>query len=314
MRNKLRTRVLGAAFLALVIGACAPGEGPAGEGAGTTVAEEGPTIAVSSFSFAESEILGEIYAQALEAQGYPVETNLNLGSREIVKPALEAGEIDFILEYCGTLLTFLDAEATPTPDSDATCAEAARRYQESGVSLLQPAPAQDKNGFVVTRETAEEFGLSAVSDLQPVADQLVLGAPPECPEREHCLIGLEVVYGITEFAEFRPLEIGAITSEALRAGEIDVALLFTTDGFIAANDFVLLEDDGGLQPAENIIPAIRTEIVEAYGDEFVSFVNSISEQITTEELTALNARVQIDQEDAATVATDWLTENGFLGS
>ncbi|MDP8959798.1 MAG: ABC transporter substrate-binding protein [Actinomycetota bacterium] len=323
MRNP-RTRVPGAAFVALIVLMSACGPGGDTQGAGTTQAtqttqatgttpggaKEGPTITVASFNFAESEILAEIYAQALEAEGYPVETNLNLGSREIVKPALEGGEIDFVLEYCGTLLTFLGGE--PTPDTEETCSGARSRFEESGVTLLQPASAQDKNGFVVTQETAQEFDLSTVSDLAPVASELVLGGPPECPERQLCLLGLQEVYGIEEFQEFRPLEIGPIMVEALQAGEIDVAVLFTTDGFIAANDLVLLEDDQGLQPAENVVPAVRTEVVDAYGEEFVSFVNSISEQLTTDELTALNARVQIDQEDPADVAGDWLEENGFL--
>lgn len=303
-----RVRVLGAVLVvALVAAACGSGEDA--QPSGDEAPQEGPPITVSSFAFGESEILAEIYAQGLEANGYAVERNLNLGSREIVKPALENGEIDLVPEYCGTILTFLGGE--PTSDTQATCGEARELFVETGVTLLEPAPAQDKNGFVVTQATAEENSLANVSDLQPVASELVLGGPPECPERELCLIGLQEVYGIESFAEFRPLEIGPIMVEALQADEIDVALLFTTDAFIAANDFVLLEDDQGLQPAENVIPAVRTDIVDAHGDELISLVNSISAEITTEELTALNERFQIDQDDAADIAADWLVENGF---
>lgn len=301
MRTIFRRRVFGAALaaIALVAAACGPG----GD------AQDGPTITVGSFAFTESEILAEIYAQALEAGGYPVETRLNVGSREIVKPALETGELDLVPEYIGTLLTFLGGE--PSADTQATWAEARQRFEETGVTLLEPAPAQNKNGFVVTRQTAERLGLGTVSDLREHAGDLDLGAPPECPEREHCIPGLRSVYGI-EFGDFRPLEIGSITVEALRQGEVDVGLLFTTDAFIVANDFVLLEDDQGLQPAENITPAVRQEIVDAYGDDLVSLVDSISRLLTTEELTALNARVQIDREDASQAARDWLAANGFL--
>lgn len=313
MRHIVRRRVLGVT-LALLVSACASGGGTQTTAATTApttapTAQEGPAITVSSFAFTESEILAEVYAQALEAQGYPIERNLNLGSREVVQPALASGDIDFVPEYLGSLAVFLEAEASGDPQATW---EAAQGALGEGVTLLQYAPAQDQNGFVVTQETADEFGLSAVSDLQPVADQLVLGGPPECPEREFCLIGLMEVYGIEQFADFRPLEIGLIMVEALTAGEIDVALLFTTDAFIAANDLVLLEDDKGLQQAENIAPAVTAEIVDAYGEEFTSFVDSISEMITTEGLTALNAQVQIDQEDAADVARGWLVENGFL--
>jgi osmoprotectant transport system substrate-binding protein len=165
---------------------------------------------------------------------------------------------------------------------------------------------------VVTGETAEEFGLSTVSDLQPVAGEMIFGGPPECPERPLCLQGLTDVYGL-EFAEFVPLDVGGpITVAALESGEIDVGLLFTTSGIIAANEWVSLEDDMGLNPAENIVPAIRTEVVDAYGDDLVSLLDSFSEALTTEDLTAMNARADLDQEDPALIATDWLTENGFI--
>jgi osmoprotectant transport system substrate-binding protein len=180
------------------------------------------------------------------------------------------------------------------------------------VTLLAYSPAQDKNAYVVTGETAEEFSLANVSDLQPVAAEMIFGGPPECPERPLCLPGLEEVYGL-EFAEFVPLDAGGpITVAALEGGEIDVGLLFTTSGVIAANDWVSLEDDMGLNPAENIVPAIRTEVVEAYGDDLVALLDSYSEALTTEDLTEMNARADLDQEDPALIAEEWLTTNGFL--
>jgi osmoprotectant transport system substrate-binding protein len=303
MRNLFRNRVAGATLLALALVAAACGSGDD--------AADGPAITVSSFNFNESTIMAEIYAQALEAEGYTVERNLNLGNREVVQPALQSGEIDLVPEYVGSLAGFL--ELTATADSEATWSAAKAALEENGATLLDYSPAQDKNGYVVTAETAAEYGLSTVSDLAPVAGDLVFGGPPECPERDFCLPGLESVYGLT-FGEFRALDAaGPLTVAALDSGDIDVGVLFTTQGIIAENGWVLLDDDQGLNPAENIVPAVNQEIVDAYGDDFVELLNSISAAIDTAGITALNSRADIGGEDPALIATDWLTDNGFIG-
>lgn len=301
MRRTIRTRTVGAILaMALVATACGSGDG--------TV--DGEPIVVSSFAFNESVIVAEIYAQALEAEGYQVERRLNLGNREVVKPALESGEIDLVPEYVGTIASFLGE--TPTADSQATWEAAKTAFEASGVTLLQFSPAQDKNAYVVTAETASELGLTTVSDLAPHAPELVFGGPPECPEREFCLIGLRDVYGL-EFASFTPLDVaGPITIAALEGGEIDVALLFSTQGIIADKGWVSLEDDMGLNPAENLVPAIRTEVVDAYGDDLVDLLNRVSAELTTEDLTELNKRADIDQEDPAALAMEWLIDMGFV--
>ena len=194
----------------------------------------------------------------------------------------------------------------------ATWEAAKSAWEESGVTLLAFSPAQDKNAYVVTGETAQEFGLETVSDLQPVAGEMRFGGPPECPDRPLCLQGLEEVYGL-EFAEFVPLYVGGpITVAALEGGDIDVGLLFTTSGVISANGWVSLEDDKGLNPAENIVPAIRTEVVDAYGDDLVALLDSYSEALTTDDLTEMNARADLDQEDPALIAEEWLIANGFI--
>ncbi|HET7846353.1 MAG TPA: ABC transporter substrate-binding protein [Acidimicrobiia bacterium] len=301
MRKVFRTHAVGAVLvMALVAAACGSGDG----------AVDGEPIKVASFGFNESVIVAEIYAQGLEANGYTVERKLNLGNREVVKPALESGEIDLVPEYIGSLAGFLEVEQSA--DSQVTWENAKTAFEESGVTLLQYSPAQDKNAYVVTAETAEELGLTTVSDLQPVAGDLIFGGPPECPERPLCLQGLEDLYGL-EFAEFKSLDAaGPITIAALEGGEIDVALLFSTQGIIAEKGWVSLEDDQGLNPAENLVPAIRTEVVDAYGDDLVALLESYSEALTTEDLTELNKRADLDQEDPALLAEEWLTSFGFL--
>lgn len=292
LRN--RTIVILAVAVALVAAACSSDDG--------TI--EGPTIKVGSANFSESALVAEIYAQALEAEGYSVDRKLNIGSREIYKPALESGELDLIPEYIGTMLTNLGGVATS--DSTSTHAALQAAWEPMGISVLDFAPAQDKNGIVVTKATANEFSLITTSDLAALNGTLVFGGPPECPSREFCLIGLTDLYGL-DFAEFKPLDVGGpITITALETGEIDVALLFTSSGVILAKDFVLLDDDLGLQPAENLAPAVRTEILDAYGDRFEDVLRAVSVALTTEELIALNKAVEVDGEDPDKVAATWL--------
>lgn len=300
-----RKGVIGAILaFALVAAACGSGDDASGP-------KDGPTITVGSFSFGESVILAQIYAQALETNGYTVDlSKLEAGSREIVKPAIESGEIDLVPEYVGSALE-VGFGGEPTSDTDDTLELLRTAFAASGVAVLDAAPAQDKNGIVVTQALADEFNLSKISDLADHATDLVFGGPPECPTRPRCLIGLGDTYGLV-FSEFKALDGGGpLTVAALEGGEIDVALLFTTDGVIAAKGFVLLEDDGGLQPAENIVPVIRQEILDAYGDGLSDLLNDVSAKITTEELTEMNRRFGADLIDADVVAKEWLDANGF---
>lgn len=302
MRRIFRNRAVGAILAgALLATACGSGD-----------STEGEPITVASFNFNESVIVAEIYAQALERTGYDVERSMNLGNREVVKPALEAGEIDLVPEYVGTIHSFLGG--TPTADADATWEEAKALFEETGVTLLAYSPAEDKNAYVVTAETATEHGLTTISDLAPVASELAFGGPPECPEREFCLQGLETVYGL-EFAEFVPLDAaGPITIAALEGGDVDLALLFSSQGVIAEKGWVVLEDDMGLQPAENLVPAIRVDVVDEYGEDLTTLLDDVSGQLTQEELTEMNKRADIDGEDPELIAGEWLDDHGYSES
>ncbi len=306
MRKPLRRTVAGAAIIAFALVASACGSGDDG---GT---KDGPAVKIGSANFSESALVAEIYAQALEADGYSVERKLNTGNREIYAPALESGELDLIPEYIGSILTYLGG--TASSDSDKTYAELQSAWEPAGIEVLDYAPAQDKNGFAVTQATADSLGLTKVSDLASANGTLVLGGPPECPEREFCLKGLESVYGL-DFAEFRPLDAGGpITVAALEGNEIQVGLMFTSDGTILAKGFVLLEDDKALQPSENIAPAVRKAIIDEYGDDFSKVLNAVSLELTTTELISLNKLVGIDGEDPETVAAEWLKAAGIVSS
>jgi osmoprotectant transport system substrate-binding protein len=301
-----RSTALGAALLALalVASACADEEAPGGGGQGEAKA----SLTVGADNFAEAEIVAEMYAQVLENAGYDVSREFGT-TRETRIPAMESGEIDLAPEYLATLLLFLDPNAEASSDATAVEGDLSPLLEEKGLTTLEASAAIDTNAFVVTEETAQEHGLSSVSDLKPVAGELTLGGPPECPERPFCIPGLKKVYGI-EFGEFVPLDAGGpLTVEALDTGEIDVALLFSTASVIADKGWVLLEDDQHLQAADNITPLIRSDLVN---DEVTELLNGVSATLTTENMTELNGRVEIDGEDPSTVAEEFLTEQGLL--
>ena len=304
MRNVFRTPVLGAALIALaLVAAACNGSGEDGDGDGESRGE----ITVGAVAFAENQILGEMYAQALEDAGYEVSRQLSLDSREILQPAIESGEVDVAPEYLATLSAFLGGETSTDPDEQVEILQPL--LEEHGQTVLDYSEAIDTNAFVVTRETADQFNLSAVSDLQGVAGDMSLGGPPECPEREFCIPGLRDVYGV-EFGQFVPLDVGGpLTVEALSNGEIDVGLLFSTDGAIPANDFVLLEDDMSLQQADNIAPVVRSEVLN---EEIRGILDSISEALTTEKMTSLNAQVTVEVGYRADAARSFLEEEGII--
>lgn len=288
---------------ALVASAC----GSAGTSGGTK-----PAITIGSTNFSEQLVLGELYGQILEANGYAVTRKFNLGNREIVFPALESGQIDMEADYLATLLTFVDKTATGSTDPKVTAAALQKALTSKGITVLDYAPAVDQNGFVVTKATADKHKLTKISDLAPVANQLVLGGPPECPNREFCAVGLRNKYGIT-FKEFKPLDVGgALTVQALVGGQIDVGLLFTSDATIAVRGFVLLEDDKQLQLSDNIAPVVRNDYLTKAGDDFKKTINSIAPKLTTAELTGMNKLVEVDKKDPKDVAKEWLKKQGLI--
>jgi osmoprotectant transport system substrate-binding protein len=275
---------------------------PSDSGKGTIV------VGVSG-AFAENQIVAEMYASVLEHAGYTVERQFDLRSREISQSALESGQIDLKPEYLSSLLLFLDPNAEPSDDSADVAAKDGAQLGSRGISVLTPSPAQDTNVFVANAETAQRLGLTTMTSLAAVADQLTLGAPPECPQRPFCLTGLRDTYGIL-FYDFEPLDAGGPqTVAALKTNDVQVGLLFSTDPSIRANGLVPLVDDKHLQDAENITPVIRTEKLN---DEIGDLLDAVSARLTTDNVTTLVGKVVIDGQDVATVARDFLTANGLI--
>jgi osmoprotectant transport system substrate-binding protein len=215
-------------------------------------------------------------------------------------------------EYLGSALNFLnDRDRVATADAGLTHARLEQAFAPRGVSVLAFAPAQDRNGFVVTGDLARRNGLEEISDLAPMAGRLAFGGPPECPQRPLCLKGLQDLYGL-RFARFEAMPSRAVTAAALDSGEIDVGMIETTDPNLIEADLVQLADDRNLQPADNVVPVVRREVLDAYGPPMVTLLNAVSAKLTTAELTKLNRQVAEGRPAADAVAA-WLRAHTIIG-
>jgi osmoprotectant transport system substrate-binding protein len=313
MRMSLIARCAAAlASAALVLTACGGGSDPLQSGSGSgqasgSAAPGGTTIVVGSGNFAESQILAEIYAQALTAKGVTVEKRLNIGSREAYIPGLQDGSIDLIPEYTGVLLQYFNSGAEQTAPDDVYAA--LKDTLPGNLEVLDKSAAEDKDAVVVTRETATRLNLKSLEDLAPQCGQLVFGGAPEFQTRPDGIPGLQKTYNCT-FKEYRSLDPGGpLTVAALKNGDVQAANLFTTQSAIPANDFVALTDPKNNFAAQNVVPLINKEKAN---DNVRTTLNAISAKLTTENLSALNAEADSDSKPSPeTVAKNWLSQNGL---
>ncbi len=314
-----RALALGASLLVL-FGACTTGGGSTQSPAGSTAPSTAPSAApatpsapppgirIGSDGFYESKLMGEIYAQVLEANGYTVERNLGLGPRKVSAPALESGQIDLKPEYIGSGLGYYD-KTKPTGDPVTNAAELATILAAKDISVLGYTPGQDTNAFVVRKDTADQYGLKTMSDLTAVAGELTWGLPPECVTNPLCAGALKDAYGI-DIAAQKVKALAACDApiaEALANKAVDVAELCSTQPAIAQFGFVLLEDDKQTQPAENIAPLVRDDyLAKVDKAAFSKLLDDVSAKMTTAELTRLGVEVAVDNKDIADVAAAWL--------
>ena len=308
-----RGNIVRAVCLALAV-LCAACTGPGDHGSPRAPAGRADAaITVGSFNFPESVLLAHIYAGALAAKGFPVRVLPDLGTRELVDPALMNGLIQLVPEYTGSALDFLSlGRLAATSNAAATYRSLTRSAERRGLVAAQPAPAQDANAIVVTSATAARYHLRSIADLLKVAPGLVFGGPPECQERADCLLGLKRIYGL-RFKTFVATDTGGpLTLQALDAGQIGAALLFTTDPGIAARHMVILADSRALQPAENIAPLVRRSTIERYGPRLLATLNAVSARLTTSTLRYLNGRVQLAGMNPRTVASGWLRAQALI--
>jgi osmoprotectant transport system substrate-binding protein len=298
-------RALGAMLIgfALVLAACSS-DSKDDKGSSS----DKPALIVGAKDFAGAQIISQAYGQTLAAQGYKITYKDNIGPSETVYPLLQNGDIDLYGEFSGTFLTFLGG--TPSADgAEVFSAVQAKLADENKIVAVGPASAQDVNAFYVTKDTADQYNLETVSDLKAVAPQLTFGGPAECLDRPLCLGDREQqLYGLN-FKEVKKLDPGGpITNQALDDGTIQVGLLFTGSSVIKDN-YVLLTDDKGLQPADNPIALISKPKATTEVKDIIGTVNAKLDRAAYNEMAL---KVFNDKEDPATVVTQWLTDEGLI--
>lgn len=310
MNTTRTTRVLAALSVsALALTACGGDSDPLSAGGGESNSDPN-SIVVGSANFTESEIIANIYAEVLRVNGFDVDTTLNIGSREAYIPAVRDGSIDVIPDYTGNLLQYLDPEATATSSDDVNAALPDALGSE--LVIAEPAPAEDKDSIVVTRETADRWNLETIGDLAPYSGEITLGAPPEFQERAYGLPGLAENYGVNIApGNFVPLSDGGgpATVRALTSGEVTAADIFSTSAAIAENDLVVLDDPEFNFAAQNVVPVINAGKTS---DELTTVLDAISQKLTTEELLELNQSVSGEAKtEPAAAAEQWVAEQGL---
>jgi glycine betaine/choline ABC-type transport system substrate-binding protein len=313
--------LLAALVVALGVAACGGGDddndtGTSGGNSANLIksnpANNGVQITVGSKNFTEEYILGNIYAQALQAAGYDVKTNLNLGSEVIAYKALQDGEISGYPEYTATLLQSIFGKEQVPADAQQAYAQAKQELEPKGETAFPPTPFADANALGMLTSKADELGVTKISDLQGKSQDLNLYGSPECRERIDCLVGLQDVYGL-QFASFNPVDIG-LRYTVLDKGQADASILFTSDAQLFANPdkYTLLQDDKHIFPAGNPIWVTDQSTVQTAGPDYAATIEKVQKGLTNAVMQELNARVDIDKQDPAAVATQYLKEDGYI--
>ena len=300
------TRVLTPlAVLAFALGLAGCGGG-SDEGSG---AKSDRTVKIGSKNFTEAIVLGELYAQALEAKGYTVSLKSSIGSTEIIDKALRSGQIDMYPEYTGTMLTVVFGDTAAQESAESTYESAKEHYEADGFTLFGQTPFSDSDALAVTKETADREGLKTIGDLKKL-DAVKLGGQPEFETRAQGLPGVEQKYGI-ENVQFTPFA-GISPYEALDQGTVDVAAIFSTDPPLASGKYVVLEDTEANFGFQNVAPVVNKALADELGGDFADTIDAVSAKLTDEAIIAMNSAVAIDKRPAAQVAREFLEANDLL--
>ena len=297
-----RTLALGASMLALVLSACSTGGGST-------------TIKIGSDGFDEARVMAEVYAQALEANGFTVDrAGIGMGARKVTTPALESGQIDLKPEYIGSGLAYYDASKTTSdPAANQQALQAILDGKGGGITVLDYSPAADQNAFVVRKETADQLHLTKMSDLAAVQSQLKFGVATDCLKNPVCGDALKSAYGLDVSNATKLSACDTPMVQALKGKTIDVGELCSTQPDIAVNGWVVLDDDKRTQPADNIAPLVRNDLLGKLTDKagFEAILNAVSAAMDTATLTDLGKQVSVDNKDIAAVAKTWLQSKGL---
>ena len=304
VNRKLAAAVALIAAVAMIAVGCGDDKDDSSSSSGSDSSSK-PEVKIGTQAFGESEILGQIYGQVLESQGYKV-TYQSFKDRAAIYAAIDSGDINFVPEYAASAVEFLNGNAgEASPDVDATVKALQAQLAKKGLVALEPSEAVDSNSLVVTKETSTSENLTKISDLK---EGTKLGGPQDCPSNAGCLPALKPTYGIDLSSTFVPLDAsGPLTKSALKEGDVQVAVIFSTDSAIAENDWIVLEDDKGIFNADNIIPVVTQALAD--DADLVKLVNDTSAALTTKNLTDMNKQYDVDKEDADAIAKAFIADN-----
>jgi osmoprotectant transport system substrate-binding protein len=274
-------------------------------------------VVIAGQNYTEMQIMSEMYAALLEDAGYTT-TIKGVDTRDLYAPSLSDGDVDVVADYASSMTEFLnkdvngaDAKPVASPDVTATVDKLNELGADAGVTALQPAEAEDANAFAVTKDFSESNDVATLSELGEYGKPVALAAAPDCPERQDCKLGLESVYGI-KISSFDPLGFGSPqTKDALKSGEVQVGQVGTSDGSLEQLGLVVLEDDKNWQNAENLVPVVNSDFLDANPD-VADVLNKLSGVLTTDDLMSLNAQVDVERLLPEDVAADYLTEKGLI--
>lgn len=259
------------------------------------------TVVIGSQAYYSNEIIAEIYAQALENDGFTVERQFNIGQRDAYLPELTSGAITLFPEYSGNLLQYFDAETTARSADDVYAA--LQEALPENLTVLDQATASDQDSYTVTKAFANEHSTRSIADLANVSVPLTLGGPPELAERPYGPKGLKNTYRI----DVAFSGTADTTVEDLLAGTINIANVYTADPRIQTDDLVVLTDPEALFLASNVVPVVNADMAAQLADT----INAVSAKLTPEGLVALNVLSTVDQQSAPDIARKWLTEHGL---
>jgi len=297
----IRRLALGASVLALALSACSTGGG-------------GATIKIGSDGFDEAKVVAEIYAQALESKGFTVDrAGIGLGARAVTAAALESGQIDLKPEYIGSGLVYYGGTSSNSSDGNRAALQDKLNSVGGGITVLDYTPAQDTNAFVVRAETAAQYNLTRMSDVAPVQNELKWALATDCPTNPLCADALKSAYGL------EPQDVtllGACSgpmADALLNKTVDVAELCSTGPEITTHGWVVLADDKQTQPADNLAPIVRNDLLAKVDrQKLEDTLNAVSAKIDTTTLAALYYDVATNHKDLADVASAWLKSVGLV--
>jgi len=275
-------------------------------------ANNGKKITVGSKNFTEEFILGNIYSQALQAAGYTVKEQFNLGSEQIANRALKRGQVDAYPEYTATALTsFFNVKIADLPKSAGDVYNQAKsKYAKEGLTALPPTPFSDAQAVGMTKKEAKSLGVKTISDLKPKAGSIVFAGTPECKQRVDCLLGLQQDYGL-KFKKFTTVDI-AQRYKAADSGQAQLIEVFTTDGQLATGKYVVLQDDKHLFPPYNATLVVRDSVLKKLGPDAQKVVEQVQKGMTENVMQELNSRVDIDKQEPKDVAAQYLKETGLV--